>query len=356
MRSTTPSTSGSDQQQQTGPPPNNPFLSYYREFEERTPYVTRISMIVMIICYLLSFFFDAVMFLGNTPYFTLYSFEIYRLVTSPFVGNSIITLVLIAMFFPTMGAKFETSLGSAFFLFLMGTLTLVTNIVFVMSCFLLNLLGLVEAIFYNCSGFWVVLFGLITVECMQTPDEPRRFLMIPVDIPAKLFPLLLYAIFILLGGFSGSLFLSFGVAIVVGFFYSQGWLDKLKPTSYYLESLEVPGGPLHALSRSKGLYTITHTLLLYIYPLILAEVVATTRYCTKSPPTFNKYIPFSPNPLLCSILSNLSPFTCPLSSSETIGWILAGAAIGHDAWIAQVAYSYFTPTLTTQILPSKPQT
>ena len=222
-------------------------------------------MIVMIICYLLSFVFDAAMFLGNTPYFTIFSFEIYRLVTSPFVGNSIITLLLIALFFPTMGTKFETSMGSAAFLFLMGTLTLVTNVVFVMSCFLLNLLGLVEAIFYNCSGFWVVLFGLITVECMQTPDEPRRFLMIPVDIPAKLFPLLLYAIFILLGGFSGSLFLSFGVAIGVGFFYSQGWFDKLKPTSNYLSSLEVAGGPLHSLSRSKGLFSITHVHILISY-------------------------------------------------------------------------------------------
>ena len=258
MRSTTPSTSaagsGDQQQATTGPPPNNPFLSYYREFEERTPFVTRISMMVMIICYLLSFFFDAAMLLGNTPYFTIYSFEIYRLVLSPFVGNSIITLVLIAMFFPTMGTKFETSMGSAAFLFLMGTLTLITNIVFVMSCFLLNLLGMVEAIFYNCSGFWVVLFGLITLECMQTPDEPRRLFMIPVDIPAKLFPLLLYAIFILLGGFTGSLFLSFGVAIGVGFFYSQGWFDKLKPTSHYLESLEAPGGTLHTLSRNKGWY------------------------------------------------------------------------------------------------------
>ena len=62
--------------------------------------------------------------------------------------------------------------------------------------------------------------------------------------------------------------MSFAVAIVVGYFYSQGMLDKLKPTSYYLESLEGQGGSLNVLSRSKG-------------------------------------------------------------------WILAGAAIGNDAWAAQ---------------------
>ena len=87
---------------------------------------------------------------------------------------------------------------------------------------------------------------------------------IPVDIPSKYFPLILYALFCLFSG----LILSFALALVVGYLYSQGYIDKLKPSTYYLENLEAPGSMLHILSRSKG-------------------------------------------------------------------WILAGAAIGNDAWIAQ---------------------
>jgi membrane associated rhomboid family serine protease len=217
----------------------------------------------MVICYLLSWLFEASVMLGNVPYFTIFSFEIYRLFTSPFVGNSIIDLVMILMFFPTMGGRMEASLGSASYLVLMATLTLVTNLLFIVICLSFYLFGMVTALFFPCAGFWNVLFALITIECMQVPDQPRRMFMLPVDIPSKYFPLVLYLLFIL---FSGPI-LSYLLAIGVGFLYSQGYLDKLKPTSYYLEGLESQGGMLHSISRSKG-------------------------------------------------------------------WILAGAAIGHDAWVA----------------------
>lgn len=245
------------------PPPNNPIMSYYNEWSERCPFVTRMATITMVICYILSWLFEASVMLGNVPYFTIYSFEIYRLLTSPFVGNSIIDLVMILLFFPTMGGKMEASLGSAAYLVLLVTLTLLTNILFVLCSFSLYVFGMVTALFFTCAGFWNVLFALITIECMQVPDQPRRMFMLPVDIPSKYFPLVLYFLFIL---FSGPI-LSYLLAILVGFLYSQGYLDKLKPTSYFLEGLEGANGMLHTISRSRG-------------------------------------------------------------------WILAGAAIGHDAWIA----------------------
>ena len=252
------------------PPQGNPILSYYNEWSDRTPYITRATMIFTVICYLFSFFFNAAMLLGNTPYFSVFSFEIYRLVLSPFVGNSIIQIVLIAFFYPQMGTNMEATMGSSAFLCLLSTITFVTNILFAIVCVSLYFTGMVEALFFDCSGFWVVLFGLITIECMQTPDQPRRMFLIPIDFPSKFFPLVLYGFFSLFSGF----ILSFAVAIAVGYLYSRGMLDKLKPSSHYLESMEVQGGSFHILSRSKG-------------------------------------------------------------------WILAGAAIGHDAWVAQVNSNYY---------------
>ena len=88
-------------------------------------------------------------------------------------------------------------------------------------------------------------------------------MMVPVDIPSKYFPLIMYALFSLFTGPQ----LDYAIAIGIGFLYQKSYLDRIKPTSYYLESLESQSGMLHSISRSKG-------------------------------------------------------------------WVLAGAALGHDAWIA----------------------
>ena len=67
-----------------------------------------------------------------------------------------------------MGARMESSLGSSAFLVLIGTLTVLTNVIFVVVClFLYYVANVAEAVFYSCSGFWLVLFGLITIECLQ---------------------------------------------------------------------------------------------------------------------------------------------------------------------------------------------
>jgi hypothetical protein len=71
---------------------------------------------------------------------------------------------------------------------------------------------------------------------------------IPVDIPNKYFPLALYVLFSLFGGPQ----LDYAISILVGYMYSKGYLDRLKPTSYYLEELEASGGLLHNVSRGSG--------------------------------------------------------------------------------------------------------
>jgi hypothetical protein len=47
---------------------------------------------------------------GNIPFFTLYQFEIYRIFFASLVGNSFLTLLMICLFYPAMGARLENSL------------------------------------------------------------------------------------------------------------------------------------------------------------------------------------------------------------------------------------------------------
>ena len=69
------------------------------------------------------------------------------------------------------------------------------------------------------------------------PDVTRRLMFIPIDIPSKYFPLVLYAFFSLFGGPSASL----AVALCIGYLYSKGHMDKFKPSVSYSERCESSG-------------------------------------------------------------------------------------------------------------------
>jgi len=69
------------------------------------------------------------------------------------------------------------------------------------------------------------------------PDVSRRLMFIPIDIPSKYFPLVLYAFFCLFGGPSAKL----AVALCVGYLYSKGHMDSFKPSVSYTERCESTG-------------------------------------------------------------------------------------------------------------------
>lgn len=124
-------------------------------------------MIVVVVEYILSFFLPFEDYLGNVPRWTLLHFELYRLILSPMVGNSIITMVLLLMSFPSMGSRLELSMGSASYMALLGVVSVTTNVLFALICLLLYLVGTTSAMSWGCQGFWTILFSLITIECMQ---------------------------------------------------------------------------------------------------------------------------------------------------------------------------------------------
>jgi len=145
----------------------NPAIKFYQAWAEKTPFVTR-AIVIGIVCeYILSFFLPFEDYLGNETRYTLFRFEIYRLLLSPMVGNSLITMVLILLTFPSMGSKLERGMGSTSYMSLLGTLSIATNLIFTAVCVLLYTLGTSYALHYRCNGFWTILFSLITIDCLQ---------------------------------------------------------------------------------------------------------------------------------------------------------------------------------------------
>ena len=69
--------------------------------------------------------------------------------------------------------------------------------------------------------------GLIVIECLESPDGHRRLFFLPTPIPTKYYPLALFALFTMFGGFN----LGMALSMAVGFAYQKGYLDMIKPNS-----------------------------------------------------------------------------------------------------------------------------
>ena len=145
----------------------NPLMNYYQSWADKTPYVTRNTTIGAVIFYLVSFIIRLDILLANIPMYSIYSYQIYRLVFSPLVGNSIMTLVLIIIMYPAIGSRMEWAMGSAAYMFLLGIFGLTINMAFDVICVGLYMLGNEFALNLICAGFWTILFALYTIECLQ---------------------------------------------------------------------------------------------------------------------------------------------------------------------------------------------
>ncbi|CAM9357980.1 unnamed protein product, partial [Choristocarpus tenellus] len=132
-------------------------------------------MVMIVVSWLASLFFNFGGSLSNTPYYTIERFEVYRLVTSAFCSGGFLTVIFALMSFNQMGPRLEGSLGSTGMMVLMLTLDVVTNVMFLGVCGLLIAFGEASiALVQSSSGFWNILMPLIAIECMGAPEAPRR--------------------------------------------------------------------------------------------------------------------------------------------------------------------------------------
>lgn len=153
----------------------NPVLATYQRWADATPLVTRVSIILVISMYLFSWIINLETVLSNVPFLSIERFQIYRLLVPSLVGDSFFNVLILMLFYPSMSIQLETSLGSLHFAYLLSFLSLMTNIAFDFTCYLLYFMGDDFARYYDCNGFWVVAFALLTITCMQVYIRNNAF-------------------------------------------------------------------------------------------------------------------------------------------------------------------------------------
>lgn len=207
-----------------GPPPANPFLTAYESYLRSTPLITRYVLNSILVSFFAGFFFSPAYLLANIPMLTLFKFQLYRIVTSPLICSDILSLAFAFMGFLNHGVKLEQSMGSSMFAVLFFTLTVVSNILFLVISILLWGLTNSDAYLVAASlGIWSVLLGIISVECSEAPPESQRRLFF-LEVQSKYYPLVLLALFSMFAGPK----LSYCLGVAVGYAYGYGKLDRLK--------------------------------------------------------------------------------------------------------------------------------
>uniref|UniRef100_A0A7S4NJ43 Derlin n=1 Tax=Odontella aurita TaxID=265563 RepID=A0A7S4NJ43_9STRA len=208
-----------------GPPPdNNPVLSAYESFVRDTPLVTRYTLTTLTLSYMLSFFLNPSMALSNAVLWSIQRLELYRIVLSPLVCESGLTLIFAYMSFVDQGRRLEHSMGSAAFVALLLTLGGMANVAFlILMVVLYGLTGSQVFLIYPCYGIWVVLLGIIAVECSSAPPGTQRRIF-SWEFEAKYYPLVVLGFFTLLGG----LRVGEGIGMAIGYAYGYGYLDQIK--------------------------------------------------------------------------------------------------------------------------------
>eukprot|EP00752_Nemacystus_decipiens_P009960 g8883.t1 len=213
----------------------NPVAKAYRVWASTCPFIARSTMLGIGGSWLLSWFLpDLDYALRSGIKFTVKHFEVYRLITTVFCSGGLLTVIFGLMSFNRIGPNLERSFGSTGLLALMACLTVVTNAAFIVVCGILTVLGNTKAEYLTSGGIWNLLIALTAVECMATPDTPRRFFILPWEIPGKYYPLFLA---FMLGIMRGS-FLDLFCAVGIGYAYADGRLDRLKPSRARLANWE----------------------------------------------------------------------------------------------------------------------
>eukprot|EP00545_Synedropsis_sp_CCMP1620_P013892 CAMPEP_0119015166 /NCGR_PEP_ID=MMETSP1176-20130426/10593_1 /TAXON_ID=265551 /ORGANISM="Synedropsis recta cf, Strain CCMP1620" /LENGTH=339 /DNA_ID=CAMNT_0006968435 /DNA_START=75 /DNA_END=1094 /DNA_ORIENTATION=- len=206
-------------------PPSNPILKAYEQFVRDTPLVTRHVLTTLSVTWLVGFAVDLSYATATVPFFCLFRFEIYRILLSPFVCQSLLSLVFAFFSFTDNGKRLEFSMGSTAFGWYLLTMAVCTNVAFLIILFLAHgLSGESGFLWYRSIGIWTILLGLIATECSKAPRESQRRLFF-FNVPTIYFPIVLWGLFSLFGGLQLAELLSVGV----GYAYGYGYLDKLKP-------------------------------------------------------------------------------------------------------------------------------
>jgi membrane associated rhomboid family serine protease len=198
-------------------------------------------------------------YLINVPTFTILRFQIWRLITSVFITTNIFQIILAFFVWVKYASLLETSLG-----------TIKYTLIFLVNTFCIQVLNLIIYPFFSLvskksfnteiksrknSGLWGIVMCEMTLLCVSNPESPMKLLLIPYTVKAKIYPIILVLMFILVNYLEIDVEIISGV--IYGFIYFYYLKTKLQISDTFVQTLET-NNAFKWLSNFKGFISVTH--------------------------------------------------------------------------------------------------
>ena len=198
-------------------------------------------------------------YLINVPAFTILRFQIWRLITSVFITTNILQIILAFFVWVKYASLLETSLG-----------TIKYTLIFLVNTFCIQVLNLIIYPFFSLvykksfnseikskknSGLWGIVMCEMTLLCVSNPESPMKLLLIPYTVKAKIYPIILVLMFILVNYLEIDVEVISGV--IYGFIYFYYLKTKLQISDTFVQKLETNNG-FKWLNNFKGFISVTH--------------------------------------------------------------------------------------------------
>ena len=177
------------------------FSSKLYKIWENVPLFIKFFLITSFSLYTLNIIFNFVpLTLSNIPLYTIYHFQIYRLITTVFMTTSIFQIILGLLCWIKSASSLEYSLGTIKYIFIFITNSIFIQILYCFICFILSLFinnfdflsGKIQNNNINNSSIWGTIMCEMTLLCMNNSDISTKLLFFPCTVKAKAYPLLLF--------------------------------------------------------------------------------------------------------------------------------------------------------------------
>ena len=224
------------------------------------PLFIKCYFIITIVFYILNLKLTFISYyLINVPAFTILRFQIWRLITSVFITTNILQIILAFFVWVKYASLLETSLG-----------TIKYTLIFLVNTFCIQVLNLIIYPFFSLvykksfnseikskknSGLWGIVMCEMTLLCVSNPESPMKLLLIPYTVKAKIYPIILVLMFILVNYLEIDVEVISGV--IYGFIYFYYLKTKLQISDTFVQKLET-NNRFKWLSNFKGFISVTH--------------------------------------------------------------------------------------------------
>eukprot|EP01016_Furgasonia_blochmanni_P038626 TRINITY_DN4692_c0_g1_i5.p1 TRINITY_DN4692_c0_g1~~TRINITY_DN4692_c0_g1_i5.p1 ORF type:complete len:321 (-),score=70.25 TRINITY_DN4692_c0_g1_i5:239-1201(-) len=194
---------------------------------------TKIFVYGSILLYAASFLSDDLLnWLADFPGRTLLKFEVWRLLTCYWVNFNFLGLLFSFLLFLSSSGRNEKELGTMHYLIDLNLKNIELQLGFCILTFIL--VTVLNGPFFSIS-IWPVYLMNRSIFCFSNPERPMGLFFLPVQLPAKFYPFVLFLLITLMGG---RIQVDILVSIILGFLHVYFKYPNYQVSKQRLQSLE----------------------------------------------------------------------------------------------------------------------